>query len=514
MRWVSRLTTIAVILIVVAGAALLIRSKVPETQYGGSFKSYTTFRDASRLQPGSPVVVAGVRIGDITGLAIEGRVARIDLRLDDKIKLPIDSFATRKADSLFGDSYIEIIPGESKEYLKNGDPIAHVEEGGSTDNTLRAIARTMPKIDNALENVHRVAIDGRKWVNSKFSDRIEGVDQWLAEDHINGPVESADRAFERFEDGANRAYEAVHDARTSFPDRLDSFNAGITNARKQMKDARAGLVQALADARAGFDRIDEPVDNFGEIVAAINEGRGNDYKGTLGRLVNEPDLGNDIEDVTADAAEGARGLNRFKSWIGARMEFSIKNGTGRFYATAEVDARNDKFYLVEFEKSGLGGYPYDSLTEVVGSDAYVRRQQIEDRVRFTIQFGKRFGFMQLRAGIKDSTAGIGADALFMNGQLRISSDLFGSFDRTPRLKVAAAFAVFRSIYVLAGVDDALNEPGELSIRTGNTPVPEQFKELHYGRDYFVGAMLQFDDQDLATMLRFYGALIGGFLLVR
>ena len=32
---------------------------------------------------------------------------------------------------------------------------------------------------------------------------------------------------------------------------------------------------------------------------------------------------------------------------------------------------------------------------------------------------------------------------------------FGSFDRTPRLKLAGALEVFRSTYILAGVDDAL-----------------------------------------------------------
>ena len=76
-----------------------------------------------------------------------------------------------------------------------------------------------------------------------------------------------------------------------------------------------------------------------------------------------------------------------------------------------------------------------------------------------------------------------------------------------RLKVAAALAVFRSLYIMAGIDDALNAPGELPIITGNTPVPEYFSELKYGRDYFLGVGLRISDVDLTTMLRFYGAVI-------
>ena len=76
------------------------------------------------------------------------------------------------------------------------------------------------------------------------------------------------------------------------------------------------------------------------------------------------------------------------------------------------------------------------------------------------------------------------------------------------------FAVFRSIYILAGVDDVLNEPGQLSVRNNNQPVPTALDEVHYGRDFFLGASLHFTDADLATILRFYGALIVGYALGR
>ena len=74
-----------------------------------------------------------------------------------------------------------------------------------------------------------------------------------------------------------------------------------------------------------------------------------------------------------------------------------------------------------------------------------------------------------------------------------------------------AIAVFRSVFVVAGVDDALNAPGYLPIVVGNTPVPNDFEELRYGRDYFVGLTLRFDDADLSMLLRVYGALLLGLL---
>src|SRR3954468_14155246 len=98
------------VLIIVAGGALLIRTRAPSTRVAGDFLTYAKFRDGSRLASGSAVVIAGVRVGIIEKLTIEGPLARVDMRLQDGLALPVDSFATRRADSLFGDSYIEIIP--------------------------------------------------------------------------------------------------------------------------------------------------------------------------------------------------------------------------------------------------------------------------------------------------------------------------------------------------------------------------------------------------------------------
>ncbi|MBA2543128.1 MAG: MCE family protein [Deltaproteobacteria bacterium] len=512
MRWLSRLTTVVLILLVIGGAALLIRARMPNAQVGGAFLTSVRFRDASKLQPGSPVMIMGVRVGDITGLTIEGQFARVDLRLRSDLDLPIDSFVTRRADSIFKDSYLEIIRGDSPILIQNGQPIPHVEEGGSTDATLRAIGRTMPKIDNALERVHTFMIEGRKRVNGSIQQAITDADRWVAEGRIEAGLASADKAMERFEIGSTNAAETVSDAVPTVAKRLANFDKAITGARESMKDAKTGILNGFADARAGFDRADDAIADMKEVVAAIDEGRGDDWKGTLGRLVNDPELGNTLDDVSGDAAESVAGLNRFRSWVGGRMEINLRARNTRYYASAEIYARRDKFYLIEFEKSLLGGEPFANLSDVPGSTEFTQRQQIEDKLRFTAQFGKRIGNLQLRAGLKDSTAGLGADVLMFRNRLRISADLFGSFERTPRLKVAGAFAVFRSLYVMAGIDDALNAPGELPIRVGNTDVPELFKDFRYGRDYFVGVGLKITDADLTTMLRFYGTLITAYAL--
>jgi phospholipid/cholesterol/gamma-HCH transport system substrate-binding protein len=515
-RWLTRLTSIAVIAIVVGGAALYIRGKIPTTMVGGGFKTYVKFRDGSRLAPGSPVVIAGVRVGTIDKLTVDGQFARIDMQLVDGLDLPADSFATRRPDSLFGDSYVEIIPdagegGAGARRLKSGEPIAHVVEGSSTDAVLRAMADALPRIDNVLDIIHDAVIGGRRWVGGPVLDRLNDTGDWLAAGHIEEPLESARRAMVTIDELTTRGADKLSEAAPEVTRTLDRVENGIVAARGSMRDARSGLVQAMRDTREGLDRIDPQIAQAAEVVTAINEGRGDDWKGTLGRLVNDPALGEQIEDITITGREAVGSFNRFKSWLGMRVEFDWFSRDVRIYAMAEIRARQDKFYLVEFERSPLGGVPRDALSDVANSSAYLRRQEIHDQLRFTAQFGKHFGPISVRGGLKDSTFGAGVDAVMLDGRLKLSADIFGSFQATPRLKVAGALAVFRSIYVLAGVDDALNEPGYLRIVSGNPEAPRTFDELRHGRDYFAGAMLYFTDEDISVLLRLYGALLVGLL---
>jgi phospholipid/cholesterol/gamma-HCH transport system substrate-binding protein len=516
-RWISRIVSIVIIAVVVIGAFELLRAKMPATHVGGHFRVFARFRDGSRLAVGSPVMIAGVRVGEVSTLTVEGTFARVDMVLRDETKVPVDSWITKKAESAFGDSYLEIIPtgGEqgaaSTRLLKDGEQITHVIEGGSTDTALRAIARTMPKIDRGLDAVHDFALSTRKWANGPFQDALVGADRWLAEGRIEKPIAAADHAMERLESGTTRAADAVASAKPDVDKTFDRIDNGIASARRQMKDLKSGIHDGLENAREGMDRVDPTIQDMADYMAAIDQGRGDDFKGRLGRLVNDPEPANTIADVTESAREAAANLDPFRSWLGFRGEWNVFSGVPRVYVTAELRARNDKFYLLELEKDGMGGLPEDSLHDIVDAQQYNRYTQISEQIRFTAQFGKRFGPLQLRGGLKESTFGAGADLLLNRGALRFSADVFGGFDYTPRVKLAAALEVFKQFYILGGVDDILNGPHNLPIETGNTPVPTYFNQLRYGRDFFVGGMMQFTDADLATIVRIYGALIVSML---
>lgn len=512
MRWLSRIISISVGIGALVVLYFLLRARVPDQNVGEGFLTYAKFRDGSHLAPGSPVVIAGVRIGDITRLSIEGQFARVDMNLQKNIQIPVDAFVTRRADSLFGDSYIEVIfsggaEGAAPErLLRSGEPITHVIEGSSTDAVLRSIDRSLPRVDNALEVVHEAVGKARKVVNGDTVEGISGADSWLAGGKIEGPLTKTRTALEHIDEITTKGAEALADTAPAVVKTIQRVDTAVVRARDGLRDAKTQLVTALRDTRAGLDGADPQIEQVAQVVTAINQGSGADWKGTLGRLVNDPGIGDQLESISQDAADAGAFFIRFKSYFGVRLEYNVFGQAVRFYATAEIAPKPDKFYLLEIESSTLGSAPTDQLADDP-TTPYIRRQGIADGLRYTAQFGKRLGIFRFRGGLKDSTFGAGADVLMMKGRLRFSTDVFGSFDYTPRLKLTAAYAMFRSIYIVGGIDDALNSPGYLPIRPDNTPVPQALQEIRHGRDYFLGASIYLDESDLSTLIRLYGALL-------
>jgi phospholipid/cholesterol/gamma-HCH transport system substrate-binding protein len=96
----------------------------------GHFKAgYTIsarFENIGDLKTGSPVTMAGVRIGVVQLIRFDPQdyKAVVTMHLDPQYnQIPEDSFASIQTQGLLGGKYVGISPGGSESYLKNGSRI-------------------------------------------------------------------------------------------------------------------------------------------------------------------------------------------------------------------------------------------------------------------------------------------------------------------------------------------------------------------------------------------------------
>ena len=84
------------------------------------------FENIGDLKTGSPVTMAGVRIGVVQAIRFDPKdyKAVVIMRVDAQYnQIPDDSFASIQTQGLLGGKYLGISPGGSETYLKNGSRI-------------------------------------------------------------------------------------------------------------------------------------------------------------------------------------------------------------------------------------------------------------------------------------------------------------------------------------------------------------------------------------------------------
>jgi phospholipid/cholesterol/gamma-HCH transport system substrate-binding protein len=90
----------------------------------GGLELAITFDQIGGLKSRAPVVISGVKVGQVASIALDGDLrARVLLDVDRDLKLPADSSATILTAGLLGDQYIELTPGGEEKLLASGDEI-------------------------------------------------------------------------------------------------------------------------------------------------------------------------------------------------------------------------------------------------------------------------------------------------------------------------------------------------------------------------------------------------------
>jgi len=91
-------------------------------------KLYASFDETGALTVRAPVVIAGVRVGEVSRISLQNDFrAKVEMSLDPELKLPTDSSAAIVTAGVLGDRYIELQPGGEEKILKSGDQIPITE---------------------------------------------------------------------------------------------------------------------------------------------------------------------------------------------------------------------------------------------------------------------------------------------------------------------------------------------------------------------------------------------------
>ena len=125
----------------VAGGFLVYAAQTTGWAGGGAatYPLAASFRSAEGVAPGTEVRLAGIRIGTVTGLALNPETYRADMTfaIDAGIDIPEDSSAAVATQGLLGGTFVEVVAGESPFAL---DPGAEILDTRGPQNLLGLMA--------------------------------------------------------------------------------------------------------------------------------------------------------------------------------------------------------------------------------------------------------------------------------------------------------------------------------------------------------------------------------------
>lgn len=486
----SALRVGVLLLLALVGGWYVYRLVVQRAGTAGGYHVYALFRDASGLVPRSRITMAGIPVGRIDSIRLQDGMARVEMIVNKDVSLFDDATVSRRAASLLGEYQLVLAPGTTGlRRLADGDRVRVLQEGASTDDIVNNVNAITVRVRQVVDRVGDVfgTDEGRR----QMGDALRNIQELTAElnrtIHTNSEVIShalrnADGIVSEGRPNVREILENVRDA-TERVDRIVADNQAGVN------DTVANVQEAVRNANAASRDLREALANINSITGRVERGEGN-----VGRLVRDENLVNEVESVAEGVNDFVGPLGRLQTIVGLRSEYNFVAGSLKSYLEIRLQPREDRYILFQLvdDTRGLTTRSSTIYTSTNPNDPQSWRRTEEttrDQLLFTLQWARRIGPTTFRFGIMESTGGIGADLHLFHDRFELRTDLFGfSLNRWPRLRFALAIEVIRRMYVLGGIDDVLNGP-----RT----------------DFFLGAMLRFNDEDLRSILLFGSGLLTG-----
>ncbi len=132
----SRDLVVGLFVLVGLGALAYLSLQVGGLEFGSQEKIVlrATFDDIGGLSARAPVRVAGVKIGQVSGISLDEDLrATVSMEIETGLDLSIDSSAAIRTAGLLGDQFIAVELGAEDESLQDGEEFSFTESALSID---------------------------------------------------------------------------------------------------------------------------------------------------------------------------------------------------------------------------------------------------------------------------------------------------------------------------------------------------------------------------------------------
>lgn len=447
------------LLTLLAMASVVVMSfKITQNQSGfGKHVTYqTVLKDASGIFEKTPIKVAGINAGKIKSIELENSQALITFEILEEIKVTPSAKLKIKSVGLLGDKFIDMdLGGQIGDRLPERSMIT-TETGAGFDGLATDASAVLKEVKEIIATVKESLRDeqGRNLIKEIVAN-------------INDMSASLKRITTGNEDQINKIIQDIEAVSSQLAHETDRYQ----------KDSLMGDLAKLGPI---LDKVDVAVSDLKTIVADVKEG-----KGTVGKLLRDDAVVDQVSQTLSSVNRLVNRINNIEADIGistgantrlgsdTRFDIDIYPAPERFFRLGVVT--NDFGPQTETEK--------DTYTSVNGgpeTKTSVRKID-KSEFKFNFQIGRRIQRWGLRAGLIESTGGVGIDYYIPDYGIRFGSELFDyQKDAGPNLRLITEIKIWNVLFARVAGEDLISKDGKQSAT--------------------ISAGLRFNDQDLAALV--------------
>lgn len=501
---------------VVMAVVMIIRFSASWGQDSSAYELKAYFNDATGLAVKSQIKVAGIQVGEVTSIQLDGARALITFQLRSDIILwsgtgneggfVNGATVSKKLSGILGDYHLEITPGIAGKRLENGDFVPTVLQGGGIDGVMGSADVILKDVARVTRNLADVL--GGEEGKSQLASAIRDLNDTLAavrtmtvdnSRQIAAIVDHLEKISQNFamisETGQQR-----------LPDLLSEVTELVLTAQNAMNRVNNGVGNTLDTTQQGVEELRETIDKLDKTIASVqtivkNVEQG---QGTVGKLLTDDEVANETHALLSESRdlvkEGTKTIQEVNSLISPisaldvdvslRGDYYVRANDFRIDFGVKMQPNPNKYYYLGLILDPHGTTKTKSiLTESTETGTtYETVTTNDDSVKFNLQYAVRWRWFVGRFGLFENTGGLGGDILLFDDDWRISAEIFGFNDNEyPRFRATTLIytSLFlpwkwaKTFYLSAGVDDPIN-----------TDVI----------DGFVGIGFRFTDNDLKSFI--------------
>jgi phospholipid/cholesterol/gamma-HCH transport system substrate-binding protein len=242
-----KLAKLGVFVVITVGLTLWIAATIVGVDTGDRYQLVARFSDVAGLHGGDPVKLAGVGVGRVSGIHVEGGEAVVRFEVDEDVRLPVDSTVAVRWRNLIGQRYLWLSPGTADEELADEDTVDDAQDVvdlGQLVNQLAPLAQAVsPDQVNRILTTLLEAFDGNE---ATFDGLVSDLDAVLA------ALAQRDGTIEQLIDD----YAAITGAVASRDAQIDQMVQNLLAIASTFSENDALLDRALVELGATSESLD------------------------------------------------------------------------------------------------------------------------------------------------------------------------------------------------------------------------------------------------------------------